>query len=168
MCESRSCAALVLADDRDRGHAIDAVLLRLVRLEDEVHFLDRDLVRQRRQLVENLLRLQAGFAAERLREEHQTNRSQSCRRKSSRSRCLIGWRDRAMRPNLSNLEEVVERLACALLVAGLCCAARAGLALDRRPRREERARLRLVLRRHTRRQRRCVHSQRALVSNDTH
>ena len=71
MRESRSAPDVVLTDDRDRRHAIDAVLRRLVLLEDEVHFLDGDLVGERRQLVEDLPRLQARLAVERLREEQQ-------------------------------------------------------------------------------------------------
>ena len=78
-------AGLVLADDGNRRHAIDAVLRGLVGLEDEVDFFDRDLVGQRRQLVENLPRLQAGLAAERLREEQQTHRAVHLRETSRAS-----------------------------------------------------------------------------------
>src|SRR4029450_2757530 len=41
--------------NRDRGNPIDAVLPRPVAVQDEVYLLDRDLVGQRRSLIETLL-----------------------------------------------------------------------------------------------------------------
>ena len=57
--------------DGNRRHPVDPVLRRTVAIEDEIHFLDGDLVGQRRQLVQDLPRLEAGLTAERLREKQQ-------------------------------------------------------------------------------------------------
>jgi hypothetical protein len=57
--------------NRNRGNPIDAVLPRPIRVQDEVHFLDRDLVGQGWQLIENLFGLWARLALQRLREKNQ-------------------------------------------------------------------------------------------------
>src|SRR5262249_34117833 len=68
----------VQISDGDSRRPIDAVLVRLFALEYEVDFLDRDLLGQRRQLVENLTRLRTRFTAEGLRKEQQTNGPRHC------------------------------------------------------------------------------------------
>ena len=55
------------------GHAVDAVVLRAVAFENEIHFVDDDVVGECRQLIENLPGLQAGFALEGLGEEQQVH-----------------------------------------------------------------------------------------------
>ena len=104
------------------------------------------LVGEQRQLVENLARLQAGLAVERLREEQQAHRPRH-RREVVAEPFLIRRRDQChrCRPTAESgpvrlLEQIIERLA------GARRAGRAGLALDRRARREERAQVSLVLR----------------------
>jgi len=53
----------VRRDERDGRYAIDAELPCLVPVENQVCFLDRDLVGERRELVENLTGLRTRFAA---------------------------------------------------------------------------------------------------------
>jgi hypothetical protein len=59
--------------NRDGWSAVDAVLSSSVAFENQIHFLDRDLVGQRWKLVENLPRFGACFALERLREKEKPN-----------------------------------------------------------------------------------------------
>ena len=81
---SRSCRRPV--QERNRRHAIDAVLRRIVIFEDEVHLFDRYPFRELRQLVQNLPRLQTRFASERLRQEQQAH-GPVISAKASRSFC---------------------------------------------------------------------------------
>ena len=74
MRESRDLAVRVRAEQRPAPARDRCRTRRPVLLEDDVHFLDRDLVGERRQLVENLPRLQARVAVERLREEQHAHR----------------------------------------------------------------------------------------------
>src|SRR6185503_4700354 len=82
---------LLLPDDRDGRHPIDAVLFRFVGLEHEVDLVYRDPVRDQRELVENLARLQAAVAAQGLREEQQADRPLHARKRVTEL-FLIGGR----------------------------------------------------------------------------
>src|SRR5262245_2257233 len=84
-------ARFVLADDRDRRHAVYRELLGLVPIEDEIHFLDGDLVGKSWQLIENLPGLQTRFAVERLCEEDDAHRSGHLRQVLTEP-FLIAWR----------------------------------------------------------------------------
>ena len=137
-----------------------------VALENEVHFLDRDLVGQRRQLVEHLPCDQARLAAERLREEEQAHGPGQLRKVLAET-CLIAGRDQShrCRPTAGSgpvrlLEQVIE---------GLPGGRRAGVlvwrsTVVRGAKNVHRFRSSFGATRAVRAC--CVHSQRALVSND--
>src|SRR6185295_4081781 len=131
----------VLSNDGDGGDAIYLVLLRAIGLEDEVHFLDRDVAREDRQLVEDLLRLQARLAAERLREEQQTDRAQHLAKGRLQTLLIRRRYQRHL-----DIEQIVERLLGAV-GGGTLLRRRARLPLDGRPRREQLAEVDVVFRR---------------------
>src|SRR5688572_6561168 len=78
----------------NRRHTLDSVLRRLVALEYEVHLFNGDLVGKERQLVDNLTRLQARLAIERLREEQEPHAARQPREVFTQP-LLIGRRDQS-------------------------------------------------------------------------
>src|SRR5262249_55774359 len=133
---------------------------------------DADLVGERRQLVENLLGLQARLTAERLGEKHEPHGARHFPEALAQS-FLIAWGDEthvvtglpspAFNQNLNRSSNAF----LALFVAGLCCA---GVLVCRSTvvRGANSAHVFFSSFGATRTVSGCVHSKRALVSNDTH